>query len=68
MEELLELAIKRIDKIEKKLEKYFHILEVKNELDFILNGGYVFKEDIDTILSGNYSFLDEEASESAMPN
>ncbi len=54
MEEMLELALKKIEDLEKKLEKYYHLLEVKNELDFILKGSYVFKEDIDNVLTGNY--------------
>ena len=62
MDELLELTIKRIDALEKRLEKYYHSLEVKNELDFILNGGYIFKEDIDAIMSGNYLMQGESAN------
>lgn len=62
MDELLELTIKRIDALEKRLEKYYHLLEVKNELDFILNGGYIFKEDIDAIMSGNYLMQGESAN------
>lgn len=53
--ELLELAIKRLDNLERKLEKYFDILRITNELDFILKGGYIFDEDISAILSGNYT-------------
>ena len=53
--ELLELALKRLDNLERKLEKYFDILHITNELDFILKGGYIFEEDISEILSGNYT-------------
>lgn len=52
MDELLEIAMKRIDELEKKVEKYFSILKIDNELDFILKGTYILKEDIDKILEG----------------
>lgn len=54
MEDLLELALKKIDNLEKKLEKYFKILKVENELDFVMKGSYLKEEDIDNIMSGNY--------------
>jgi len=54
MEELIEMALKRISDLEKRLEKYFQLLKVENELDFILKGTYLTNEDIDNILSGNY--------------
>lgn len=53
--ELIELALKRLDNLERKLEKYFDILRINNELDFVLKGGYIFDEDISEILSGNYT-------------
>ncbi len=53
--ELLDLALKRLSNLEKKVEKYFDILKIDNELDFILKGGYVFNEDINNILNGNYT-------------
>lgn len=54
MDDILELALQRIAVLERKLEKYFEILQVKNELDFILKGSYVFETDIDAIVSGEY--------------
>lgn len=60
MDELLELCLKRIEDLEKKLEKYYHLLEVKNELDFILKGSYIFEEDVNSVLSGNYLMQGEE--------
>lgn len=54
MDEMLELALKRLDELEKKVERYYKLLEVNNEIDFILKGGYVFKEDIDVIVAGTY--------------
>lgn len=52
MEELLELALKRIENLEKKVEKYFHILKIDNELDFVLNGTYLSEDDVGKIISG----------------
>ncbi len=60
MDELLELTIKRVDTLEKKLEKYFHILEVKNELDFVLRGSYIFLDELNLIMSGNYTLAGED--------
>lgn len=54
MEELLEFALKKIDVLEKRLEKYYSLLKVDNELDFVLNGGYILQEELDTILLGQY--------------
>lgn len=55
MEETLELALKKIADLERRLEKYFEILYIENELDFILKGNYVFDSEIDKILSGEYT-------------
>ncbi len=52
MQELIELALKRIEMLEKKVEKYFSMLKVDNELDFIWRGTYVTEEDIQKILEG----------------
>ena len=60
MDEMLELALKRLDELEKKVERYYKLLEVNNEIDFILKGGYVLKEDVDAIIAGTY---DEEISD-----
>ena len=54
MEEMLELAFKRISELEKKLEIYYELLKIGNELDFILNGTYILEEDIQKFLEGNY--------------
>ncbi|MBQ8615264.1 MAG: hypothetical protein IJ415_01695 [Clostridia bacterium] len=54
MEELLELALKRIEILEKKVEKYYQMLKVDNELDFIVRGTYVTEENMDNFLAGNY--------------
>ena len=54
MQELLELALKKIDVLEKRLEKYYSLLKVENELDFILKGTYILQEDYDAVLAGEY--------------
>ena len=54
MNELLENAIKEIAELKRKIEKYYHLLKIENELDFILNGTYLFDEDIKNVLEGNY--------------
>lgn len=67
MDEMLELALKRLDELEKKVERYFKLLEVNNEIDFILKGGYVFKEDVDAIVAGTYDeeITDDDTTEGA---
>ncbi len=55
MNELLDLALKRIAELEKKLERYYKMLDITNELDFILNGNYILNENLSDILSGNYT-------------
>lgn len=52
MQELLELLLKRVEMLEKKVEKYFSLLKVDNELDFIIKGTYICEEDIEKILEG----------------
>ena len=52
MKELLELLLKRVEALEKKVEKYYSMLKVDNELDFILRGTYVTDEDIQKIIEG----------------
>lgn len=54
MEEDLQLALKKIADLERKIEKYFEILQVTNELDFILKGGYYLTAELDKIISGEY--------------
>ena len=52
--ELLELALARIAELERKLENYYEILRIDNELDFILKGTYITVEDMDSIMEGTY--------------
>ena len=52
--EEIERAIQKIYQIEKKMEKYYEMLKLENELDFILKGGYVLKDELQEILDGEY--------------
>jgi len=52
--ELLELALARIAELERKLENYYEILRIDNELDFILKGTYILKQEIDDVVNGIY--------------
>ena len=60
MEEMIELVLKRISELEKKVEKYFSYLEVSNELDFILKGGYILKSDLDELILEEQNEVVEE--------
>ena len=53
MEELVELALKKIDMLEKKLEKYVEMLKADNEVDFILKGSYFTQEELSSVIMGN---------------
>jgi len=53
-EEVLDIAMKKISDLEKRIEKYYKLLKIDNELDFILKGGYILEEDIQLIMEGNY--------------
>lgn len=54
MQNEIETLFKRLNNLEKKLEKYYSILFVENELNFILNGTYVLQQDIENVMNGNY--------------
>lgn len=54
MQEILEKVMKRIDSLEKKVERYYMLLKMENELDFILKGSYLLTEDVDKIVEGRY--------------
>ena len=49
-----DIVFKKLDILEKKIERYYKILKIYNELDFILNGTYVLENEINNILNGNY--------------
>lgn len=52
--ELLELTYKKVVELEKKLELYYELLKVENELEFVLKGSYFLEEELDAILNGTY--------------
>ena len=52
--DLLEQSYKKILELEKKLEYYYAMLKVENEISFILNGTYFLQEEIDKVLNGTY--------------
>jgi len=54
MEELLDLALQRINDLEKRLEIYYKMLRIENEIDFVLKGTYILPEDMENIINGNY--------------
>lgn len=54
IKEMLDLALKKIKELEKRLEEYYQLLIIENELDFIMRGTYVYNE-IEEIVNGTYS-------------
>lgn len=54
MQEMLEILYKKIENLEKRLEKYYEFLKVDNELDFIMKGTYLLEEEITPVLQGEY--------------
>ena len=52
--ELLELTYKKVVELEKKLELYYELLKVENELEFVLKGSYFLEVELDAILNGTY--------------
>lgn len=54
MQELLDLCLKKIADLERKIEKYYQLLNVDNELDFILKGTYITDDELEVVLTGNY--------------
>ena len=52
--ELLELTYKKVLELEKKLENYYHMLKIENELEFILKGTYFSETELESIINGNY--------------
>lgn len=54
MEEEIENLHKKIEELEKKVDLFYQLLLVKNELDFVLKGYYVLDEEIEDVLNGDY--------------
>ncbi len=53
-EDLLLETMKKVAELEKRIENYFQLLRIENELDFIMNGTYILNRDINDIMTGNY--------------
>lgn len=51
---LSDITYKRLVELEKRVNTYFEEYQTKNELDFILCGGYFFDADLACILDGTY--------------
>ena len=52
--ELLEKAYAKIFELEKRIEFYYSMLKVENELSFVLNGTYIFDSDLLEVVNGTY--------------
>ena len=50
----LDLLYKKISDLEKRLERYYQILKIEDELDFIIKGNYVLLSEIEKVINGNY--------------
>lgn len=51
---MIDYALKKIQELEKRLEKYYQHLLITSELDLILKGTYILEADIDNVLNGTY--------------
>ena len=51
---LSEITYKRLVELERRVNSYFDEYQTKNELDFILCGGYFFDDDLACIIDGTY--------------
>ncbi len=54
MQDNYELIIKRLSDLERRLERYYQLLLIRDELDFILKGKYIVDEDLQEIMNGTY--------------
>ena len=54
MDNEIEILSKRIEQLERKVEIYFQLLKINNELDFIMNGTYLLDSEIQDVLDGEY--------------
>lgn len=51
---VFEMQLKKISELEKRIESYYKLLKIDNELSFILSGTYMLEDDLSKILEGNY--------------
>lgn len=52
---LIDITYKKLIELEKRMNVYFEDFRTKNELDFILCGGYIFDDELACILDGTYT-------------
>jgi len=52
--DMVKMQFKKLMDLEKKLESYFKMLKVDNELTFIMNGTYLVEDELQNILNGIY--------------
>lgn len=52
---MIDYALKKIDELEKKVEKYYQLLLINDELDLILKGCYILEDELAEILNGTYT-------------
>lgn len=55
MEYSYEQIMKKLNDLERRLERYYQLLLIRDELDFILKGKYILDSDLEEIMSGNYT-------------
>lgn len=51
---MIEQLNQRVFNLEKKIETYYRLLKIEDELDFVLNGNYYLNDEIGKILIGDY--------------
>ncbi len=55
-EQMIEQLNQRVFNLEKKIETYYRLLKIEDELDFVLNGNYYLNDEIGKILIGDYEW------------
>lgn len=53
---MIEQLNQRVFNLEKKIETYYRLLKIEDELDFVLNGNYYLNDEIGKILIGDYEW------------
>lgn len=55
-EQMIEQLNQRVFNLEEKIETYYRLLKIEDELDFVLNGNYYLNDEIGKILIGDYEW------------
>ncbi len=50
-----EMLLKKVNDLERRLERYYQLLFIRDELDFILKGKYISENDMNEIFNGTYT-------------